>query len=272
MVTSAGGVVGGAEGDIFIVEKEMERNQYNYIQTYCAINTLTVNTEYLARIRAQDERREWGEWTELLFETRPLPPGRPTLKKASSNNVTFTWEAPDTIYRYQYCVEQAIVRAENKRIKVVATEQLEWKIVETTTNETACKIRTQVPLNRLRFRVKCCKLDKPVALWSSCSNVAQFASAQPPDPVQGYKLQTISTTGATMEWMRPSGGVTPQGAGTGGGTASTAPKVLYRVFLSVKDAQAVLLGTTKNSNYTLSDLEPDTQYRFHRCRWRWTAA
>eukprot|EP00760_Papus_ankaliazontas_P006924 PhM_4_TR1322/c0_g1_i1/m.101035 len=246
--------------DVFVVEKEMERNQFNYIQTYCAVNTLTVNTEYIARIRAMDDRKEWGEWTETQFETRPLPPTRVMLRKGG-NKVIITWEAPDTIHRYQYQVEQAIIRPDGKRSKGGKSEDLEWKVVDTPQNETQSEVRTQVQPSKLRFRIRCCKMDRPVQQWSAYSATATFASAQPPDPVPGYKLISVSTTAATIEWLRPAGSSPTQGSAAS--VAAAHAKTQFRVYLGAREAQQALLGTTKNTTYTLTDLEPNTQYRFY---------
>eukprot|EP00755_Sulcionema_specki_P039347 Sspe_Gene.24247::Locus_9579_Transcript_1_1_Confidence_1.000_Length_11937::g.24247::m.24247 len=249
-----------AEESNFCVDREMEMNQYKYIQTYCTIDNLKVNTEYIVRVRALDDYGEWGEYTELQFETPPLPPGRAVLKKAHSNFVAFDWEPPDPFNRYLYCVEQAISRSDrgvggktrDDRGGSSGDSHLDWKVVDTV-NEPYAKIKTTVPLAKCRFRVKCCKMDRPVHLWSRYSPIASFTTAVPPDSVTSLTVTSLSRTSATLEWKPPTG-ATPQ---PGKGQA----KPTFKILLGERDGQPHVVGTTKAYHYELTNLKPNTHYR-----------
>eukprot|EP01006_Ploeotia_vitrea_P026789 TRINITY_DN59731_c0_g1_i2.p1 TRINITY_DN59731_c0_g1~~TRINITY_DN59731_c0_g1_i2.p1 ORF type:complete len:528 (-),score=43.92 TRINITY_DN59731_c0_g1_i2:686-2248(-) len=85
-------------------------NMYKSIQTRCGVDELNVNGTFLAKVRCQDEHNQWGEWTELPFETPPPPPGRPVLRKALANSIAFAWDPPDSSCEYTYCIEMAIIK------------------------------------------------------------------------------------------------------------------------------------------------------------------
>ena len=252
---AAGGAGGGEKDGDVLLEREMEMNRFKYIQTYCTTNDLRVDTEYMVRIRAVDDRDRWGEWTELVFETPPLCPGKPILKKAHSNYIAFEWEPPDTMNRYLYCVEQAISKGERKkdeRTGSAGESAVEWKVVETVT-ETCAKIKTATALTKCRFRIKCCKMDKAVHLWSKYSQVAYFTAATPPEAVSNLTITSLSKSSATLEWVRPGGG------GSVGGV--DARQVTFKVLLGEKDGAVQFIGTTKTCKYELTGLRPNTHYR-----------
>eukprot|EP01062_Namystynia_karyoxenos_P041208 TRINITY_DN30013_c0_g1_i1.p1 TRINITY_DN30013_c0_g1~~TRINITY_DN30013_c0_g1_i1.p1 ORF type:complete len:4546 (+),score=1598.05 TRINITY_DN30013_c0_g1_i1:76-13638(+) len=250
-----------AEGeDEFCVERDMELNRYKYIQTYCTVDDLVVNTEYTVRVRAQDERQEWGEWTELVFETPPLPPGKPVLNKAHTNFVAFSWDPPDPYNRYLYCVEQAMAR-EPRAARGAKEDRtggsgdgLDWKVVDTV-SDTQAKVKSSAAISKLRFRIKCCKMDKPVHLWSKYSSVAAFTSAAAPDAVTNLQVTSLSKNSATLEWAKPAPQTAP------GARQATAPRVTYKVHLGEKDGNTQLVGTTRQCRYELTDLKTNTHYR-----------
>eukprot|EP00756_Hemistasia_phaeocysticola_P017473 Hpha_TRINITY_DN15540_c1_g11::TRINITY_DN15540_c1_g11_i1::g.104301::m.104301 len=256
-LAAAGAGAGGA-GDEFCVEREMEMNRYKYIQTYCTVDDLTVNTEYTVKVRAQDEKTEWGEWTELMFETPPLAPGKPILNKAHSNFVAFSWDPPDPYNRYLYCVEQATTR-DNRTGKVKdgapGDGGLDWRVVDTV-SDTMAKVKSTTAISKLRFRVKCCKMDKPVHLWSRYSPIAAFTTAAAPEAVTNLIVTSLSKNSATLEWTRPA----PPSAQAGRQPAAP-PRVTYKVHLGEKDGASQLVGTTKQARYELTDLKSNTHYR-----------
>jgi chitodextrinase len=248
----------------FLIEREMEMKG-KYVQSTCSIDNLHINTDYLVQVRAMDDQGYWGCWTELLFDTPPPPPANVTLKKSGAQYVLLAWEPADA-NRYQYCVEQAIAR----EAPVTATsatasarrrqEPLEWRVVDTV-EDCSCRIRAFGPHNKIRCRVKCCKLDKQTHLFSKYSEIASLSSSNPPEPVQNLVLSMLSRQSAAIEWERPAGG--------GGGSTPPQdalmpqpPKPLaYRVLLGVKEQAPVLLATTRAMTYIMNDLEPNTTYR-----------
>ena len=238
----------------FFLEREMEINRFKYIQTYCTTDDLQVNTEYLVKVRAVDDRTRHGEWTELIFETPPLPPGKPVLKKAHSNYIAFEWDPPDGMNKYLYCVEQAISKDRKKDERGGSADTaVDWKVVDTVTDACA-KIKTATALTKCRFRVKCCKMDKTVHLWSKYSQVAYFTAAAPPDAVSNLNITSLSKSSATLEWTR-----SLQQNGADGKPAP--PKVMFKVLLGEKDGPVQFIGTTKICKYELTSLKPNTHYR-----------
>ncbi|KAJ9452220.1 hypothetical protein DIPPA_09465 [Diplonema papillatum] len=243
------------------LEREMELNKYKYIQTYCTTEDLSVDTEYIVKVRAQDDRGEWGEWTELSFETPPYPPGKPILRKAHTNYIMFDWEPPDTLNRYLYCVEQAVSKVDRMVKKdergSAVDGNLDWKVVDTVGDPNA-KIKTTAALTKCRFRVKCCKIDKPVHLWSSYSPVAAFTTATPPDAVSNLCITSLSKSSATLEWVRPPPPPNPPPQSR---KADDKAKTIYKVLLGEKDGPTQFVGMTKSCRYELTELKPNVHYR-----------
>jgi len=261
---------GTDDADTCIIEREMDA-RHKYIQTFCVADRLSVNTDYHVQIRALDDRNEWGEWSQTVFDTPPNNPGRPTLKKVGNSQVLFTWDPPDGKSRYMYCVEQAVVKDARTKGKSAAPvgnlDQLDWRVVDTV-EEPQCRIKAP-HLNKIRCRVKCCKIDREIHLWSKYSAIAAVSSALPPEPVPSLRVSTLSRTSATVEWGRsPSAQVEvapAEGAASPGNTSPTSPsasKIHYRVLIADRDQQQMrTLNHTRNTSYEITDLLPNTAYR-----------
>lgn len=230
-----------------------------FVQSYCTLSGLLVNTEYHVQVRAQDQNGEWGEWAERLFDTPPRPPRFPTLKKAAPG-LHFTWEAPDVFTSYVYCVEQSVERttaakkATSTKMLAQGPEFTEWKIVEVVAIP-QCKIRVgAAALNKVRCRVKCSKMDRQEPLWSEYGTVVALASNAPPEPVAHLQVSSLSRTAATLEWTKAtqgeSGGHQPYPTGT----------VEYHVMLSAGGQPGSVYASTRQTSHDLPDLQPSTTY------------
>ncbi|CUG89777.1 Hypothetical protein, putative [Bodo saltans] len=248
------------EPDELRIERDIDVKQVKYVQTSCTIDSLMLNTDYHVQVRALDDANEWGCWTELLFDTPPPPPTNVMVRKSGAQFCLVTWDAPDVTNRYQHIVEQAVMKeTTTKRGRV---DMSEWKVVDTV-EEPQSRIRAFGPMNKIRFRVKSCKLDRPTHIMSQYSDVVGMSTSNPPEPVGSLAVATLARNSATIEWSKPAPapGEAPPSAGADRGQAQPAPTIAYRVLLSIKEQPPVLLTTTKNLTYTLNDLEPNTAYK-----------
>ena len=260
--TADGAVADGQDDDdddddeVRVMEREMDHKQSKYMQTFCVADNLLVNTDYHVQGRALDDRAEWGEWTDLVFDTPPMPPGRPTLKKYSNSALTFSWDPPDATGQYLYLVEHSTVKekkAQGKAAKESAAD-VAW-IALPATDEPSTKVRPTGPLNKVRVRVKCCKVDRPVHLWSQFTQAIALASQQPPQPVPQITVVSTSRTSAQVEWTRspsaPAESERPQAAS----------KIQYKVMYAARDHAMTVATVTRGLSHELTDLTPNTAYR-----------
>jgi hypothetical protein len=176
------------------------------------------------------------------------------VRKSGAQFVIVQWDAPDLVNRYSYVVEQAMVR-ETPAARRGKAELTEFKVVDTV-EECQCRIRSFGALNKVRYRVKCCKMDRPTHIFSQYSEPVGLTTATPPDPVATVNVTTLSRNSCSIEWSKETVfGEQPPSPTQG------SKGIAYRVLLAAKEGQPVLMGTTRGTTYTLNDLEPNTPYR-----------
>jgi chitodextrinase len=253
----------GADDDdeVRVMEREMDHRHSKYMQTFCVAENLQVNTDYHVQVRALDDRQEWGEWSDLVFDTPPMPPSRPTLKKQGNSLLVFTWDPPDATGQYLYLVEQSVMKdkkGQGKNAKETTSEG-EWKPVDTY-DEPVAKIRATGVLNKIRCRVKCCKVDRPVHLWSQFTQPVALASQQPPQPTPYLNVVSTSRTSAHCEWARSPSAPAEAQQGVASPTAP-ASRIQYKVLFAARDHAMTVATTTRALAYELTDLAPNTAYR-----------
>jgi len=246
------------DDEVRVMEREMDHKHSKYMQTFCVADNLLVNTDYHVQVRALDDRAEWGEWTDLVFDTPPMPPGRPTLKKQGNSTLVFTWDPPDATGQYLYLVEHSVVKekkAQGKAAKDTGSD-VAWAPLPAV-DEPTVKIKPTGPLNKVRVRVKCCKVDRPVHLWSQFTQPVALASQQPPQPVPAVTVVSTSRTSALVEWARsPSAPAEPSDR-----PQPPSAKIQYKVMYAARDHAMVVATTTRSLSHELTDLTPNTAYR-----------
>lgn len=172
--------------------------------------------------------------------------------------VQFTWESPDPTQRYTYCVEQAVLRdgksSPTRRGKPGKDpNQLDWRVVDTI-EETHCRMRAFGPLNKIRCRVKCCKLNSPTSLFSRYSHVVAVGSTVgSTSGIHNLWVATVSKSAALVEWDAVDEDRRPA-------TPTPPSKVSYRILLGARGQPPTFVASSRSPSYEFSDLTPDTAY------------
>ena len=249
----------------FYMEQEFEADKPETAEapTTYVVENLPLASVYEARVCAKDSTGEWGEWQTVTFRTPPYPPGRPVMRQFEKGTVGFSWDAPDSATKYDYTVEvgtvvppKANAKAKGKkasRSEAIPSregrpdENVAWKAQEVTA-ENAASTKTTQPLAKLRFRVKCAHAGGDPPLWSGWSHIATFTDMAPPDPPVQITVTQLTKNFAAVEWAKPL-------------NAKNHPKLIYKVFLAEGDGALQIKGLTKNNQFELQGLTPQTLYR-----------
>lgn len=248
----------------FFFEQEMDVRLVKYVQTLSRIDRLEVNTEYHFQVRALDDHNEWGYWSEVFFDTPPNPPQNLVMRKDGAL-ILLSWDPPSRAHNYMYCIEQAVGRDPSVTKEGAAPARgakkdgstMDWRVVDTV-EDTMCRMRAFGPINRVRCRIKCCKVNTPTYLFSRYSAVVTLSSSLSVEPVADLRLTSLSKSAAIIEWAKADAKAPEPGSPTV--PAPPPPKISYRVMLAVNTQPLINVATLRATTFELTDLSPSTNY------------
>jgi len=252
---------GGFPPSEFNEEKDFTVEQATEAEYKWTVENLSLACRFVARVCCQDSVGEWGDWSELVFESPPYAPGRPVMRQYDKQITGFSWDPPDTFVKYKYQVEMGVIEvpkaAKGKKGKKPEkppsqdgpeVEKINWKELEITEVNACATKNGKDPLPRLRWRVRCCRLNREMDLWSDWSQVATFVDTAPPDPPVNITIAQLTKNFAQVEWERPV-------------NIKNHPNSVFKVYLAEREGPLNLVAVTRDTVHKLEKLKPATPYR-----------